>query len=231
MYWKEVSSVLLWLGQTHAQTHLHVVWTQLGYHGVSLGHLPTASPSPAPHPLSCCPKWDVFGFWGPSLGRCDVPRRQPEFGQWYTVQATVQAIPDGWRWHQSMARAPGLGLGMGVLMPAGFPGKSLKTHISRKSAFFQIWGQNNHPLSQTPEGVFTKETQNGRNLVQRLHFMEKNEPKWPQTPSQGLYPQQTENTEAAQLHCWELGLPGASGMWGQLGGEENKSISSVLKNK
>lgn len=37
MYWKEVSSVLLWLGQTHAQTHLHVLWTQLGCHGVLLG--------------------------------------------------------------------------------------------------------------------------------------------------------------------------------------------------
>lgn len=48
--------MLLWLGQTHTQTHLHVVWTQLGYHGVSLGHLPMASPSPAPHPLSCCPQ-------------------------------------------------------------------------------------------------------------------------------------------------------------------------------
>lgn len=129
--------------------------------GVDTAGVPEGVPWPPAHgfPQPCTPPTLLL----PTVGHVWVVRSL--FGErWcptkadrvWAVVATVQAVPDGWRWHQSMAGAPGLGLGMGVVMPAGFPGKSLKTHISRKSVFFQIWGQNNHPPSQIPEGVFKK---------------------------------------------------------------------------
>lgn len=90
---------------------------------------------------------------------------------------TAQAVPDGWRWHQpAWQELLAYGRVWKLVMPAGFPGKSLKAHVSRKSISSQIWGQNAHPPSLT-QGRCSVSSQKGPEMeetpAQRPHFMEK----------------------------------------------------------
>ena len=104
MYWKEVSTALLWLGQTHTQTHLCVVWTQLGCYRVPLAHLPMISPSPSPPCTTAAlmfahtAKGDMPGLECSSLRRCNVPWKQTESEQLVDQQiSTAQTFSDHWR--------------------------------------------------------------------------------------------------------------------------------------